>query len=75
MELPSTQKSEWPPLGKDICGKCDGTGNGPSEYHYVRGHGIRNDCASCDGRGFITSHCDGRGGDFPQPHTSEATQC
>ena len=64
----------WPPAGKVVCGKCGGSGTGSREFHIVRGHGVRNDCDPCNGHGFITPHCDGRGGIFTQPHTSETVQ-
>ena len=57
--MTQTPDTEWPPIGRRICDVCDGSGMGPSEWHYVRGHGITNDCprVGCDGKGH-TRHQD-----------------
>lgn len=59
----NARAGDWPPAGRVVCLYCEGTGLGKGEWHYVRGHGIRNDCPNhrCDGRGHVpadsaTSH-------------------
>ena len=54
-EYASAQSAAWPPIGRTTCPTCEGSGSGPSEWHYVRGHGIKNDCPNhlCDGLGHI----------------------
>lgn len=36
------------------CPTCHGRGHAGSEYHYVLGHGIRNECLRCDGSGRVS---------------------
>lgn len=54
-EYASAQSQAWPPVGRVPCPSCNGTGQGQHEYHYVRGHGIRNECPNhrCNGLGHV----------------------